>query len=309
MAKAKTTTMTSREPLVFGRATVVALFKKSGVSKTAHKETDAWLSTKLGTLADHLDDDDLSELESRDEDLHEVAVAALEEVAAGGTVVVTEADADADADDDTEEAEVEADDDTEEDEEAEVEADDDTEEDEEEEEPVVTKKPAKKSVPVPAKAAAKTPPVKAGKKPAPVEADDDDDEAPVKAKAGKKPVHVPAKAGKKPVPVPPKSPAKKPVKEKEAVPKKPRKSGVIYQIVNYLSKASAAKPVTKAAIIIALVKKFGGERTEQGMTVTVNSQINGQLKANWGIQLGKKEMKSGERGFWIEDLGKYILED
>ena len=304
MAKAKTTTMTSREPLVFGRATVVALFKKSGVSKTAHKETDAWLSAKLGTLADHLDDDDLTELEARDEDLHEVAVAALEEVAAGGTVVVIDG-AEADT-----EAEVEADDDTEE---AEVEAEDTEEEEEEEEdeedEPVAAKKPAKKPVPVPAKAAAKTPPVKAGKKPAPVEADDDDEEAPVKAKAGKKPVPVPAKGGKKPVPVPPKAPAKKPAKEKEVAPKKPKKAGVIYQVVNYLSKASAAKPVTKAAIIIALVKKFGGERTEQGMTVTVNSQINGQLKANWGVQLGKKVMKSGERGFWIEDLGKYTLED
>jgi hypothetical protein len=141
--------------------------------------------------------------------------------------------------------------------------------------------------------------------------DEEADETPApkkgkgKGKASAKPE--PKKKGKVPAkPEPKKGKGKVPTKEK-AEPKAPRSKGVIYHVVKYLAQGTETKPVTKAKIIAALVPKFK-DRTEEAMTVTVNSQINGQLKANKGMVLGKKKMKDGSNGYWIEDIGSFVLE-
>jgi hypothetical protein len=150
-----------------------------------------------------------------------------------------------------------------------------------------------------------------------VEEDEDDDEeadetpAPKKGKSKASAKPEPKKKGKGKVPAKPepkkgKGKGKVPAKEK-AEPKAPRSKGVIYHVVKYLSQGTETKPVTKAKIIAALVPKFK-DRTEEAMTVTVNSQINGQLKANKGMVLGKKKMKDGSNGYWIEDIGSFVLE-
>ena len=277
MAKKKAAVL---ESLVFDREDIVTLLKVQFGLKSAGKETNEFLTEKIAGLADELDDDDLTDLEEKDEASFQVATAILEAIKEGQPVVV--ANATASAGDDDEESPADDDDEP---------ADDDDDEpageDEEEEEKPVPKK-GKKPV---AKPAAKVPAKKGVKPP---------------AKPAKEAKPVPAKKGAKPVLKMPE------VKKKRAV--KDGGTGAIraktatWYIVKYLAQASEAKPVKKTAIVEALVKKFP-LRDPSAIAVTTNSQINGQLKANKGMEIGSKKMKDGTTGYWVIDMGGAVLGD
>lgn len=267
------------EPLAFDRDDIVKLMKVAFGSKTAGKETNEFLTEKMTTLADHLDDEELAELEETDKACFETATAILEANAKGQQVLISEAAEEVD-DDETEvdDEEVEADEEESDDEDAEVETEDEEDDEEEEEEEA----PKKKGKAAPPKAAAKPAPAKKGAKVLPPQ---------------------PAKKGKAAAPVKGKKPAAKEKKES-----KPRGKGVIYTVVKLLSQATEKQPVSKAQIVAVLTKKFP-DRDPDNMTTTVNSQINGQLKANKNVVLGKKEKKDGTTGYWIKDIGDYELAD
>lgn len=286
------------EPLGFGREMIVKLMVDAFGLKSAKKETNDSLTEKIATLGDQLDDDDLSELEEKDADSHGVATAILEALEKGQPVVVIDDEEDEEEDEttdveseDTEEDEEDGEDtEDEEDEEVETEDDesdeesddsDDDEDTEDEEEEEVEAKPAKKG---------KTP-EKVQKKPA------------AKPTGKKTPPASVAKKGAKPTKLPP----DKPKKAKSEGPKTSKTKGKIYYIIKLLSQATSKKPITKTRILAELVKKFGKEQ-EDAMRTTINSQINGQLKAPpKSMVLGNNGKKGDERGYWIEDMGEYVF--
>lgn len=73
----------------------------------------------------------------------------------------------------------------------------------------------------------------------------------------------------------------------------PRKVGVIDTIVNTLKTGTSKKPVTKADILKALMKKFP-DRDEKGMKSTINIQVPGRLSASKGFDIQKND-----KGFWL----------
>jgi hypothetical protein len=87
------------------------------------------------------------------------------------------------------------------------------------------------------------------------------------------------------------------VKEKPKVKKEARKEpvGVVASIVEFLSRASAERPLTKARLVEKLAKRFP-EKDPQSMRNTVNTQISTSLRVLKGIEV----QRDGEGGFWIE---------
>lgn len=72
------------------------------------------------------------------------------------------------------------------------------------------------------------------------------------------------------------------------------KPGVIASIKEFLSAASKDNPITKKAILAKLVKRFK-DRTETGMSQTLNIQLPGRLRA-----AGMDIRKDAEgKGFWV----------
>jgi hypothetical protein len=125
-------------------------------------------------------------------------------------------------------------------------------------------------------------PAKAAKKPAAKEEEDDDeddkededDEEPAeKAEKPKKKGAFPAKAGGE------------------------GKPGVIASIIEYLTAATADKPVTKKKIGERLAKRFP-DRTIDAMMKTVNIQVPGRLRNDKGLNIQKDEEG---KGYWISD--------
>jgi hypothetical protein len=81
-----------------------------------------------------------------------------------------------------------------------------------------------------------------------------------------------------------KVPAKKAVK---------KVSGVIGSMVEFLSAASAAKPLSKAELLEKLVARFK-DREADGMKSTINAQLPTRIAKEQGVTIRKDES-----GYWI----------
>lgn len=78
-----------------------------------------------------------------------------------------------------------------------------------------------------------------------------------------------------------------------------RGPGVISSLVEFLKKANAEKPLTKAAAVEKLHAKFP-TRDRLQLTTTVNNQMPSRLRIVRGIHLHK----DGKGGYWIEGDGQ-----
>lgn len=97
-----------------------------------------------------------------------------------------------------------------------------------------------------------------------------------------------------------KQPAKKSATKKSATKKTPAKKapaakgpGVIASIIEFLTKATAKRPLSKEQLADRLEKRFP-ERGREAMLRTINCQVPSRLKSDKNITVNKND-----KGYWI----------
>jgi hypothetical protein len=92
-----------------------------------------------------------------------------------------------------------------------------------------------------------------------------------------------------------KAAVKKATKKVAAKKSQKKGPGVIGSLVEWLSAASAAKPLTKAEMLEKLTARFK-DREAETMKSTINAQIPTRIAKEQGVKVQKNE-----NGYWISD--------
>lgn len=83
-------------------------------------------------------------------------------------------------------------------------------------------------------------------------------------------------------------------KKKASKKEGPKKVGVIASIIEFLGKASAKKPLSKADLAEKLSEKFP-DKEKNSMASTINVQVPNRIRKDKGIEVSKNE-----NGYWID---------
>ena len=78
--------------------------------------------------------------------------------------------------------------------------------------------------------------------------------------------------------------------------KKTKSPGVVASIIEFLTKASKTRPLTKDQLLAKLAKRFP-DRAESSMLRTINCQVPNRLWTDKEIEVQKNDKKPA--GYWI----------
>ena len=92
------------------------------------------------------------------------------------------------------------------------------------------------------------------------------------------------------------SPAKKETAAKESPAKKAveKKGGVIASIIEFLTAASASKPLSKKSLVAKLKERFP-DREELALSRTINCQVPTRLRKDKEL-----DVKKNDEGYWLK---------
>lgn len=71
-----------------------------------------------------------------------------------------------------------------------------------------------------------------------------------------------------------------------------KQHGVIESMVDFLVRASEAKPLSKDKLLAKLIRRFP-DRSADSMRNTINAQLPGRIAKGWDIKVERNE-----KGYW-----------